>query len=418
MITVILNVFRNCWCRKVSVLSWASPSSAVSNTPTFIATSPGSGRVERILRGSRRSIHSIVIQLDGAGEETFSRYSDIEVEQLNRDQVKENLFAAGLWLSFRTRPYSTTPEPDSEPFAIYVTAIDTNPLAVDPVVVITEKISDFVRGLRVIRKLTRGKVYVCKAQGANINLPADLPVVEAEFAGPHPAGLAGTHIHCITSVAEQRLVWHLHYQDVIAIGQLFSTGRLVTDRVVALAGPGVIRPRLIRTRLGANMAELVKNELLDGPLRVISGSVLSGRNAADGFQFLGRYHHQISVMPEGGQRDLLGWLRPGLTRFSAINTFVSGVMRKYQSIAFSSLLNGSPRAMVPIGVYEKVMPLDILATHLLRALLVRDTDSAKVLGCLELDEEDLALCSYVCPCKHEFGTVLRDNLDQLMKDSQ
>jgi len=386
----------------------------------IVAVSPGSGTVTRIQRGNKRSLHSIVIALDniddGADEETFNRYSSQQVNLLNGEQVRDNLLASGLWLSFRTRPYSTTPAPDSEPFAIYVTAIDTNPLAPDPAVVIKPNRDDFVRGLMLISKLTHGAVYVCKAQGQDLDIPAGAPVKEVEFYGPHPAGLPGTHIHCLTPVYEHRTVWHIHYQDVIAIGQLFATGRLIPDRVVSLAGPGVVRPRLIRTRLGACMTDLVQQELLATPMRIISGPVLSGRHVAGERCFLGRYHYQIVALPEGGQRDLLGWIRPGLTKYSAINTFASALMRNRSRFEFNSLLQGNRRAMLPLGIYEKVMPLDILVTQLLRALLVGDIDVAKDLGCLELDEEDLALCSFVCPSKHEFGAVLRDNLDRMLKE--
>jgi Na+-transporting NADH:ubiquinone oxidoreductase subunit A len=237
----------------------------------------------------------------------------------------------------------------------------------------------------------------------------------AEFSGPHPAGLPGTHIHFLAPVGSGRTVWHLGYQDVIAIGYLFTTGRLWTERVVALAGPAVRFPRLVRTRLGASTNDLVEGELVEGECRVISGSVLSGRRAAEWGAYLGRYHNQVSVLREGRERELLGWLRPGRRKFSSLPAFAAHLFRD-RRFALTTAQNGSPRAMVPIGSYERVMPLEILPTQLLRALLVRDTDAAQALGCLELDEEDLALCSFVCPSKHDFGPVLRSVLDQIRKE--
>jgi Na+-transporting NADH:ubiquinone oxidoreductase subunit A len=246
-------------------------------------------------------------------------------------------------------------------------------------------------------------------------LPANENVVRATFAGPHPAGLVGTHIHFLSPVGAQRTVWYLNYQDVIAVGRLFTTGRLVPERIVALGGPTVMSPRLLRTRLGASIRELSGGELDPVECRVLSGSVLSGRRATDWAAYLGRYHLQITVLAEGRERELFGWLSPGTRKFSATRVLLSNLLRP-RGIRMTTSQNGSPRAMVPIGAYERVMPLDILATPLLRALLVHDTDRAQALGALELEEEDLALASFVCPSKHDFGPVLRANLELIERE--
>lgn len=382
------------------------------------ATAPGTGTIEKVYRGKQRFLHTVSIRLDGEDEETFNQYRQDELSGLNTEQVKENLLASGLWLSLRTRPYSMVAPPDSEPHAIFVTAMDTNPLAPDPAVVIQQAPEQFVNGLTVIGKLTSGKVYLCKAPATDIPAADQVNNVEiAEFIGPHPAGLVGTHIHFLSPVAQKRVVWHINYQDIIAIGKLFTTGRIAVDRVISLAGPAVKNPRLIRTRLGASTEELVNDELhtSKGQFRIISGSVLSGRRAAGWMAFLGRFHHQISVLTEGVERELFGWIKPGSNKYSSMNIFVSKFF-KNKRFPLTTSQQGSPRAMVPIGAYEKVMPLDILPTQLLRALVVQDTDTAQDLGCLELDEEDLALCSFVCPGKHDFGPILRNNLEQIFKE--
>ena len=384
---------------------------------SVVGTAPGSGVVVRINRGRRRFFQSVVIRLEGDDQETFNAYSEAELAGLSRDQVKDNLLASGDWLAFRTRPFSRVADPETEPYAIFVNAMDTNPLAADPAIVINEARQDFLNGLTVLSKLTGGKVHVCKAQGAAVPQSSVSSVTSVEFAGPHPAGLVGTHIHHLAPVGAERSVWHLHYQDVIAIGRLFTTGRLDVSRVVSLAGPAVKNPRLIRTRLGAGTNELVEGELIDEECRVVSGSILSGRRAADWGAFLGRYHLQISALREGREREFLGWMLPGRDKFSSLPVFVSHLLNR-SGFPLSTSQNGSPRAMVPIGSYERVMPLDILPTQLLRALLVGDTDAAQTLGCLELDEEDLALCSFVCPSKHDFGPILRDNLERIWKEGQ
>jgi Na+-transporting NADH:ubiquinone oxidoreductase subunit A len=330
--------------------------------------------------------------------------------------VRDNLLASGLWLSFRTRPFSLVADPGTEPRAIFVTAMDSNPLAADPAVIIAESPGDFTNGLTVISRLTPGKVYVCKSAGSRVPVPAAAAVSVQEFSGPHPAGLVGTHIHFLAPVNQQRTVWHLGYQDVIAIGRLFTSGRLSTERVIALGGPQVFNPRLIRTRLGASIAELVKDELRAGESRLISGSILSGHHAAGKTAFLGRYHLQVSVLREGRERELLGLMAPGFNKYSASKAFMAGLLPK-KAFSLTTSMNGSARAMVPTGSYERVMPLDILPTQLLRALVIKDTETAQALGCLELDEEDLSLCTFVDTGKYDYGTILRENLRQIMKES-
>ena len=388
---------------------------ADKNNPNVMFTAPGAGRIHAINRGARRVLQSVVIELDGDDEETFSSYAEDELASLTAEQVKQNLLASGLWTALRTRPYSKVPNPETAPSSIFVAAMDSNPLAVRSDVVINEFRQDFVNGLEVIAKLTTGRVYVCKYPEADIPGKENPVVTLADFSGPHPCGLVGTHIHFLDPVSATKTAWHLQYQDVIAIGRLFTSGRLYTGRIISLAGPMVLRPRLIRTRLGASTDALVAGELEDRECRVISGSVLSGRRAAGWASYLGRYHSQVSVIREGGERHFLGWLSPGTKDFSATNVFVSSFFKK-RSFSFSSSQHGSPRAMIPIESYQDVMPLDILTVPLLRYLLVRDTDRAQQLGCLELDEEDLALCTFLCPSKYDYGPVLRENLTQIERE--
>ena len=384
--------------------------------PGVTYTAPGSGIIKSINRGAKRALQSVVIELDGDEEITFKQYSTTELPTLNREQVQQNLVDSGLWTALRTRPYSKSPELDSEPKAIFITAMDTNPLAADPVLIINEYADDFRHGLTVLSHLTSGKLYLCQSPQAALPTPDIQNLENPTFSGPHPAGLVGTHIHFIDPVSVKKTVWHIGYQDVIAIGKLFTTGRLWVERVISLAGPMVNKPRLLRTRLGANTEDLVRGEVQNVRSRVISGSVLNGHTANNWAAFLGRFHNQISVLEEGTEREVLGWIRPGgNNKYSALNVFFSKIFGR-KNLPLTTSQNGSPRAMVPVGVFETVMPLDILPTQLLRALLVRDTDSAQALGCLELDEEDLALCSFVCSGKYDYGPALRANLTQIEKE--
>lgn len=371
--------------------------------PEICYTAPGSGVVSAINRGERRVLNSVVIELDGDDAETWST---------DDKDIRKTLCESGLWTTLRTRPFGKIPQPDTTPNSIFVTAINTNPLAGDPSLVIGEDPEAFLAGLRVISQLTEGKIYVCTRAGADIPCPDGEQFVHAEFSGPHPAGLVGTHIHFLDPVSIKKTVWHIGYQNTMAIGRLFTTGRLPTQRVIALGGPMVKNPRLLRTRRGASTADILDGEMQSGNARVISGSVLSGHRASGMLGWLGAYHNQISVISEGSPREFLSWLRPGHEKYSALRAYASTWLHK-GDYDLTSSQNGSPRAMVSTGSFERIMPLDILPTVLLKALLVRDTDSAQQLGALELDEEDLALCSFVCNGKYNYGPHLRKALDEI-----
>ena len=384
-------------------------------------TAPAAGTVVAINRGQRRVLESVVIEIAAEEEaEEFTAYSEAQLAELTGEQVREQLIASGLWTALRTRPFSRVPAPEAKPSSVFVTAIDTHPLAADPAVVIADQKEAFLAGLKVVSKLTEGKTFICQEAGK------ELPTINggnfevAEFAGVHPAGLVGTHIHYLDPVSATKQVWHLNYQEVIAYGQLFLTGKINPTRVVSLAGPQVNEPRLVRTRVGANLDDLVAGELTtETKSQVISGSVFGGRAADGKLKYLGCYHKQVSILQEGSDRHFLGWLTPGMPNrgnHSVTGIYASAFLGLGKHFAPTTNTNGSERAMVPIGSYEKVMPLDILPTQLLRSLIVGDIEVAMQLGCLELDEEDLALCTYVCPGKYEYGPILRDNLTLIEKE--
>ena len=385
-------------------------------TEGVVYTSPATGVVRAINRGAKRVFESIVIDVEADDFVEFDKFSAEQLGSLSVEQVKKNLVDSGLWTALRTRPLSKVPTPESTANSIFVAAIDTNPLAGDPSVVIAAHAQEFNDGLRVLSKLGAGPVYVATADDAGVALPS-IPGVQGEsFAGPHPAGLVGTHIHHLDPVSASKTVWTVGYQDVIAIGHLFNTGRLWTDRVISLAGPLVKQPRLVRTRLGANVDDICAGELNEAEARIVSGSVLSGRHARADVSFIGRYHVQVSVLAEGRDRAFMGWLSPGAERHSVKPIYLSSFFGKGKKLDMTTNTNGSCRAIVPIGAFEQVMPLDILPTPLLKALAVGDIETAQNLGALELDEEDLGLCTYVCPGKYEYGRILRDNLSRIEKE--
>lgn len=377
-------------------------------------TAPAAGIVKEVNRGARRVLQSVVIAIDGDEQVTFTKYETSELLKLERAKVQDNLVESGLWTAFRTRPYSRSPELDSSPKAIFVNAMDTNPLAGDPVLAINEHKDAFVNGLKVVSRLTEGKLYVVTEPNADISF-ADAPVTHELFKGVHPAGNVGTHIHFLEGVSMSYQVWHLNPQDVIAIGYLFTTGELFTDRVVAIGGPSAVKPRLVRTRLGANLNDLTQGEIHQGEQRIVSGSILNGHTAAGPHAYLGRFHVQVSLLAEGAEKEFMGWGKPGSEMHSITRAYL-GHLNPKKLFNMNASTNGSSRAMVPIGNYERVMPLDILPTLLLRDLCSDDIESAQALGCLELDEEDLALCTYVCPGKYDYGVLLRKSLTTIEKE--
>jgi Na+-transporting NADH:ubiquinone oxidoreductase subunit A len=386
-------------------------------TPGVIFTAPASGTVSSINRAAKRRFVSLII--DKSGEQTsrsFASFDASALETLERQKVVDQLLASGLWTAIRARPFSKVAAPEGPaPQAIFVNAMDTNPLAASPEAIINDSGEFFKAGLQVVSRLSDANVFLCRSAGAVI--PGEmLPKVSVtEFAGPHPAGLVGTHMHFLKPAAPGRINWYLNYQDAIAIGALFLTGKLDPTRIISLAGPSIQKPRLVRTQLGASLTELVAGELDAGENRVISGSILCGRKTAEKMDFLGRYHLQISALKEGKEREFLGWQMPGFEKFSITRAFASAWAGK-RNFPLTTSTGGSDRAMVPIGTYEKVMPLDLIATPLLRSLITRDTITAQQLGCLELDEEDLSLCTVVCPGKYEYGEILRDNLLKIEKE--
>ena len=391
--------------------------------PGVLHTAPGAGRIIGIHRGARRALQSIVIDLsdtEQAGEATadeqqrFASYTGQPAESLSREQIRDLLVESGLWVALRTRPFSTTPGPDSEPAALFVTAIDTAPLAPLPEVVLADRIEDFERGLAALSRLTEGPTYLCVAEHSELPNQINSEAAVEYFEGPHPAGLPGVHIHRLQPVSRNKTVWHIGYQDVAAVGRLLATGQLDVERVVSVAGPPVADPCLVRARSGASIDDIVGDGLdKTSENRLIAGDVLSGKKAmGDIFGFLGRFDRQVSVVAEDRERRFLGWLKPGAHQFSMLRLFTAK-LRPQQQFNMTTSLHGALRPMVPVGTYEQVMPMDILPTFLLRSMMAGDAEKAEALGALELDEEDLALCTLVCHSKIAYGPILRRSLEQL-----
>lgn len=352
--------------------------------PEIVLPAPVSGTVAVVERGARRALLSVAVEVEASPGEAVT-FPVPEV--LNRAKARALMLSSGLWAALRKRPFGTIPDPDGEPRALLVTAMDTEPLSPDPAPIIGAHREQFAAGLDLMAALCDAPVYLCRAAGADI--PGGSGRIQnVEFTGPHPAGLAGTHIHHLCPVGlEGGECWHIGYQDVISAGCLLASGRLWLDRTIALAGPAVRRPRLLTVPLGACVPDLLAGELAEGPVRAISGSALSGHAAAGAEAFLGWRHNQLTVL------DAAGAEAPPRTDGA----------------------HGGP--LIPTAALDAVAPSGILPVPLMRALLVGDVARARDLGALELIEEDLALLSYVCVSQADYGALLRGILGQLLKEA-
>ena len=383
-----------------------------------VFTSLGSGEVVEINRGDRRAFQSLVIKLDDVEEHfSFKSYKGSDFNSYNSDDLEKLLVESGIWTSLRTRPFDKTPALNSRPNSVFITAMDTNPLSFDPEDVINEHLEDFKEGIKTLKNLTETTQYLCVKKDTSLNNLSDIAKISC-FDGVHPAGNPGVHIHYLDPVGEKKTVWHINYHDVIMIGKLLKSGKLWTDKLVSIGGPRSKRPRRIKIRQGACLNKLLDNleiEKSNKEVRVISGSVFNGTDAKGPFGFLGRFHHQITLLDEGNERELFGWACPGINKFSLINIYLSKLCLS-KKFKLSACENGSHRAIVPIGTYERVMPGDFLATSLLKAICSGDIEDSINLGCLELAEEDLALATFVCPGKNDFSKILRNLLETIEKE--
>ncbi|HMQ11698.1 MAG TPA: Na(+)-translocating NADH-quinone reductase subunit A [Oligoflexia bacterium] len=384
--------------------------------PGVVFTSPVAGTIKSINRGEKRTFQSMVIEKNS--EQSHVEFENYKNSFSNGDftaqEIQNLMQESGLWTALRTRPYSKTPQINAKPKALFITAIDSNPLAPYPNKIIAKYQKDFDLGLKAISLLTP-KVFLCVANQhvQYNNLPDNCEAFC--FEGPHPSGLVGTHIHYLAPADKDHEVWHIGYQDLIALGKLLATGQSWTQRVISIAGSEVKVPKLALVTLGANILQTVEGSIKDiSKTSLRSGSVFSGRNQDEIFNYLGRYHLQITALKDDTQRELLGWQGPGFDKFSVKNLFLSKMI-PFIKFPFSNSTHGSPRAIVPTGAFESVFPLNILPVPLLKALCMHDIENAEQLGCIELDEEDLALCTFVCSGKKDYGPMLRNILTDLEK---
>ena len=371
--------------------------------PGIFFTAPAGGLIKSINRGDKRKFLSIEIEISQNEE-----FIDFDMGS-SQDEIKNTLINSGLWNVFRTRPFNRTPNISSSPEALFINCCDTNPLSVDPYEIINIEKDSFDKGLETIKQLFDCDIHLTYQ---NNNFDNTLSGINYhQFTGPHPAGLVGTHISKIHPVNLNSKVWTANFQDIISIGYLKKNKKIKTTKIISLGGPAVFEPSLIKVRHGSNLDEITAGKIEDNS-RVISGSVLHGHESEGVMKYLGYYDSQVSVIPDEVNEIFLNWLMPGSSLHSKLNVFISSFIKPKKYI-FNTSIGGGNRAIVPISSYEEVVPMDILVTQLLKSLVVSDIEMAIDLGMLELVPEDLSLCSYVCPSKYDYSSILMDNLNKL-----
>ncbi len=381
--------------------------------PGYFHLSPVNGTISEINRGDRRSFLSMVIE---KSNDDASFEVDTTFDKTN-EQVLNFLNNFGLLSLFRTRPFSKVPLVGSLPNKIFISLIDSNPLSFDPTLVLRENLEAFNKGLEIISYLPTEGTHVGIAEDNDLDLYKSEIIHYHAFSGPHPIGLVGTQIHKISPATLKNQIWTIGYQELIKIGKTVLTGYQSNEKYISISGPQVFNPEIVLTNFGACVEELIAGKLIEDDNRLISGSVLCGHICEGPLAYISSFSNQLTVIREVNQddREFLNWLRPEIKKHSSLRMFLASAMKNYK-YNLTSALNGGFRAIVPVGIYEDIFPMNLMITQLLKAIVTEDTELAQSLGVLELDEEDLALCTYSCPSKYDYGLILRNILEKIEKD--
>lgn len=379
-----------------------------------IIVAPVKGTVQEIVRGEKRVIEEITIARDS--ESAIEATVDFDAPT-DGDRVRKLLLQYGLWPCLRQRPFATIPNPNSNPKSVFVPCFDSNPLAPDFNVLMRGKEGYFRHGIQMLQ-IAAGDVpiHLCMREGADNQLFESIENVQKHyFSGPHPAGNVGTHIHYLDSINKGDIIWYIDPQEVARIGQFFAKHTLQFVKIAALTGSVVKNPGYFSTVYGADLTALLMDNLMQENVRLISGSVLSGSKLGDSPTL--RFHdRQITVIAEGGQREILGWLLPGLKKWSLSRTFLSWLTPK-RTYDVNTSLHGGRRAIMMTDVYDKVFPFDLMPLQLLKACEIKDIEQMEALGIHEVDSEDFALCELVCPSKKEWQRIVETAIHDLYIDS-
>ena len=372
------------------------------NDEDIKVVAPVSGTIKEIRRGERRHIDAIIIAPDNDGQAVK--------HDTGGDAVK-TLKAAGLWVMLRQRPYDVVPYTDVRPRNVFVTAFDSAPLAPDLDVVLGDKRQFIGRGVEVLKSLTDGNVCIGTLEGQAFDAPG---AQVNTFVGPHPAGNAGVQAANTIPVNKGEVVWTLDIVTLARIGELFTTGMVSHDTVVAIDGEMVQQPGYVKTVMGADLETVLKNQLTNvARSRIISGNVLTGVKV-NVDQWLRAPYRHITIIPENNKPDeFMGWASFNPNRFSIYRTFTTWLRGLKKPVSMDSRIKGGERAIVRTGEYDAMLPMDIHAEFLIKAIISGDIDKMEQLGVYEIAPEDFALAEFADTSKLELQRIVRQGLDKL-----
>jgi Na+-transporting NADH:ubiquinone oxidoreductase subunit A len=378
-------------------------------------SSPVSGTVKEIRRGAKRVLLEVTIEADAV--QTFVDFGKADPNALSREAIVEKMIKSGVWPVIRQRPYTVIANPDDDPKAIFISGFDTAPLAPDYDLIVHGQGEAFQAGIDALKKLTSGTIHLNLPAGdANSKVFTNSENVQINyFKGPHPAGNTGPQINKIDPINKGEVIWQLRPQEVLTIGRLFLEGVFNAERVIALTGSEVKKPRYFKTKIGASIAEMTSDNIVDGKVRYISGNVLTGRKI-DRIGFIGFYDAQVTVIPEGDYYEMFGWALPGFGKFSYSRSFPTLPGNKNKKYRLDTNYHGGERAFVMTGEMEKVFPFDIYPMQLIKSIMIEDIDAMEKLGIFEIDEEDFALVEYIDTSKTEIQTIVRQGIDLMRKE--
>jgi len=380
----------------------------------IVFTSPMDGKVSEVRRGHRRALIEVVIQPNKA--QKFGSFGSLDIDKIVEDQVIQHLLQTGAWPYLRSFPFHQMADPETRPRDIYVTTLETEPHCPDLNFVLKGKEDQVARGVRLLKKLTRGRVFLGLARTDEAYPEALEQIEEASLIrtdAVYPAGSPHVQSYHMSPLKKNEVNWYINAQDLVAIVNLFETGKLDPIRVISVGGSQCIRPRYVETYAGSSITTLTQGDVQDGPKRYISGGVFKGFTVQE-TGFIGFYSHALQIIPEGLEREFLRFVWPGLDRYSFSRVFLSSVFSKPE-YDISTSCQGEERACIQCSHCEDVCPTQILPQFLFKSVLAEDYDQCEELGILDCVE--CGLCTYVCPSKIEVEQIIKGGLDTIMKES-
>ena len=381
---------------------------------TFV--SPASGVVDKVVRGEKRRILAITILSDGKFTQLNSKVKDFS--KLDRSELKSDLLKSGLWPLLRMRPIDIIARPEDNPKSIFISSFDTNPLSPDYDFIMHNKSAEFSAGLEILSLLTDGVVNL-QIRKSSDEVFSKAKNVQTNFVkGPHPAGNVGVQMHKIDPINKGEVVWYINPQDVMILGRYSLTGAYDANKVISLGGENIDSPKYVKTISGSSIESILDDSIIKDNSRIISGNPLTGQKVEKD-SFLGFYHHQLSILPEGDDYKFFlseGWLSLGFNRFSASKSYPTWLLPKSKTYQFDTNLNGEERSFVVSGQYEKVFPFDIYPVQLIKSIITNDIEKMEYLGIYEVSPEDFALCEFVCTSKINVQSIVREGLDLVYKE--